>query len=79
MIRRDPTLIALSDIDVQDVREFRARREYESQAAAGSTASDSASIAAGNSVSSGLMKEYRDFAVKREALAKLTKDQRLGL
>jgi len=81
MIRRDPTLIALSDNDVQDVRELLRRKAYENalaSAAAGGPAADSASVV-GGSVSSDLMREYKDFAAKRAALAKLSKEERLGL
>lgn len=83
MIRRDPTLIALSDNDVQDVRELLRRKAYEKQLAAGGAAAgpaaDSASLAAGNSVSSDPMSEYRYIAEKRAALTRLTREQRLGL
>ncbi|TCD71579.1 hypothetical protein EIP91_007326 [Steccherinum ochraceum] len=82
MIRRDPTLIALSDNDVQDVRELLRRRAYENHVAAssaaggtGAAAAGSASVAQGSSVSSD---PYRDHAAMRAAKAKLTREERLG-
>lgn len=85
MIRRDPTLLALSDIDVQDVREVLRRRAYEHQLAsstpaAGGSASNAA--APGGSASTDMaIKEYsvRDFSARRAALGKMTREERLGL
>ncbi|THH32274.1 hypothetical protein EUX98_g1920 [Antrodiella citrinella] len=83
MIRRDPTLIALSDNDVQDVRELLRRKAYEealSRATAGNSAvADNTGISPSARVSAVLMKEYGEFAAKRTAMAKLSKEERLGL
>lgn len=82
MIRRNPTLIAMSDLDVQDVREhIRAKKETTMAASILSSLSQAPVVraGAGTSISTDPSKPVvhaEDAKRKREAL---TREQRLGL
>jgi hypothetical protein len=79
MIRRNPTLIAMSDADVQDVRNLLVKKQQEQQQAENSTSSTSNTPAKGKQ---GLIPQPPSTAVhvtdeskqRREA-----RDERLGL
>lgn len=71
MIRRNPTLIAMSDLDVQDVREHVRRKKEAQQQKTSTTNPTMAGDAAGKPVVA-----PEDAKRKREAM---TRDERLGL
>ena len=45
MIRREPTMVALSDLDVQDIRDMMAKSKAKAEAEAASNSGDNASQA----------------------------------
>lgn len=65
MIRRTPTLIALSDNDVQDVRDENKR--------------ELASLQAEEDAQNASIEEYKKAKEERKRQAALAKEQRLGL
>jgi hypothetical protein len=82
MIRRNPTLIAMSDADVQDVRDHLQRKKEAQQKQQAQTSSSGSSSApnVGSSISADAagkpLVAAEEAKRKREAMSK---DQRLGL
>lgn len=79
MIRRNPTLIAMSDLDVQDVRDHVRRKKEGAQASAAPSQPPAGVASVGMSISTDPSKPVvaaEDAKRKREAMSK---EERLGL
>ncbi|OBZ67102.1 hypothetical protein A0H81_12775 [Grifola frondosa] len=83
MIRRNPTLIAMNDTDVQQVRDLIAKRRAETEdakratsPAAAATADEEESTASATPAAPAALVAAEDAKRKREAM---TREERLGL